>query len=229
VTKGNACDTIELKRAQGGDMAASKTAGLADAAALKAHIKAGKPAPCYLFTGTEDFLIRQYHKEMVQFVLPSEAKDFNYIVFEGKSKTSAILDAAETFPVFAERKLLVIKESGFFKPSKTGDGLSENDKQAWKNYFDNMPEHTVLLFIEPEINKTLSMSKWLTKYGMVVDFNHPSDDMLIKWLMRLCAERGKIMTPAVAGRLLALGGRRHANLIPRNRKADAACLRAQGD
>lgn len=184
--------------------AANKSSGMADAAALKAHIKAGVPASCYLFTGAEDFLIRQYVREMKQFILEPETADMNFMQFEGRVKTRALLDATETYPVFAPRKLVLVRDSGFFKAARTSpsETMGDEDKKLWKSWFENVPEHCVLLFVESEVNKTVSLFKWIAKAGMTVEFTHPTDDMLIRWLMRLFGERGKSISPLTAGQLL---------------------------
>lgn len=184
--------------------ASSKSSGMADAAALKAHIKAGVPAPCYLFTGEEDFLVRQYVREMKQFVLEPGTAEMNLIQFEGRTKVRSILDATETYPVMAPRKMVLVRDSGLFKASKAGqpETMSDGDRKLWKEWFENVPVHCVLLFVETEVNRTVSLYKWVAKAGMTVEFGHPSEDMLVRWLGRLFAERGKTISPFAAAQLL---------------------------
>ena len=79
---------------------------------ILAELKADKIAPVYLLHGEESYftdrLTRHFEKDM----LPEDQQAFNLMVFYGKdSKAQDILDAAQRYPVFAERQVVLLKEA----------------------------------------------------------------------------------------------------------------------
>ena len=97
----------------------------------------------YLLYGEEDYLKKQYRDRLVKAMLP-EGDTVNYAHYEGKGlPVGEIIDLAETMPFFAERRLIVIEDSGLFKSSAA----------EFADYIKNLPETTCFLFVENEIDK----------------------------------------------------------------------------
>ena len=69
----------------------------------------------YLLYGEERYLIRQY-KDKLKKAIMGDGDSMNLSEFEGKDiEQKEIIDIAETMPFFAERRLIVVENSGFFK------------------------------------------------------------------------------------------------------------------
>ena len=69
------------------------------------------PRPVYLLYGEEEFLVDQAITLFNQYVVDEGTRDFNYDVFYAKeAQPSAILDVAETLPMMATRRVVVIKD-----------------------------------------------------------------------------------------------------------------------
>ena len=84
---------------------------------LNEDIKQGQFKNIYLLYGEEDYLKKQYRDRLVKAMLP-EGDTVNYAHYEGKGlPVGEIIDLAETMPFFAERRLIVIEDSGLFKSS----------------------------------------------------------------------------------------------------------------
>lgn len=64
----------------------------------------------------------------------------------------------ETLPFFSDYRLAVIEDSGFFK---SANGLSD--------YLKDMPQTSVIIFIEKEIDKRNKLYKFVNKNGLVVE------------------------------------------------------------
>mgnify|MGYP000848385138 FL=1 len=81
---------------------------------LKEQLKTKNPARVYLFYGDEPFLIDYYIKALKDLILEGDNDGLNLTVFEGSINIDDVIDACETFPVFARRKLVIVKNSGLF-------------------------------------------------------------------------------------------------------------------
>ncbi len=195
-------------------------------AEMRQQLKNGLPAPCILLYGEEGFLIAHYLEEIRNAVLRPDTRDFNETLLEGRVKPEAICDACETYPVFTERKLVIVRKSGLFKAAvrkksaedaeTAGDGGGENGdggdpdaegapsadtsagqeqdgggKYDWKPFFDSFPTHTLLVFVEETVNRTLGLFKLVDKHGLAAEMAFQKPDVLNKWIQKGFARSGK--------------------------------------
>lgn len=69
----------------------------------------------YLLYGEEAYLKRMY-KEKLRNALVEKEDTMNYNYYAGKGiSISEVIDVSETMPFFADRRLIIIENSGFFK------------------------------------------------------------------------------------------------------------------
>jgi DNA polymerase-3 subunit delta len=107
--------------------------------------------------------------------------------FEGKDiSPGEIIDLAETLPFFADRRVIVIENSGWFQ--KGGEEMA--------SYLDSMPETTFFIFVEPQVDKRSRLYKAVTKKGRAVEFAPQNEDTLKRWVMGMLKKEGKTMTMA---------------------------------
>ena len=150
---------------------------------LKEDIKSGSFKRAYLLYGEEEYLKLQYKNELKKALIP-DGGDMNLVFLGGKDITpERIIDEAETLPFFADYRLIIIEESGFFK--KASPKLEE--------YLPQLPETSVLLFVEKEVDKRLKLFKTLKKIGREVEMKHPDEKMLGSWILgKIKKERKQI-------------------------------------
>lgn len=206
--------------------------GVAD---VRQQLKSGIPAPCLLLYGEESFLIDRFVRDIRDCILKPDIRDFNEILLEGRVKPEAIIEACETYPVFTERKLVIVRKSGLFKvnrkktvlPTETEErdsGESSQDiaegmesgmtiqepepetgsqeKHDWKPFFDSFPTHTLLVFVEETVNKTLGLYKLIDRYGLAAEMPFQKPDVLGKWIQKGFAKSGKQISPFDADYLM---------------------------
>ena len=163
---------------------------------LAAEIKANDYKRLYLFYGEEGYLIRQYKKRLTDAVL-GEDSGMNLSVFEGKKcDPDEIISQAQTMPFFAAHRIVMVEDSGFFK--KTSEELCE--------YFPQIPETTILLFVETDVDKRSRMYKQTQKYGRVVQFSRQKEQVLKKWILSQMKKEGKKITEPVLNLFLEYAG-----------------------
>ena len=143
-------------------------------------IKNGTFRQLYLLYGEEVYLKKQYKDKLVK-AMTTEGDTMNFSAFEGKDTvTGQLIDLAETLPFFAERRVILVEDSGFFKSSN--DLLSD--------YFTAINPTTCFIF-----SKTYKAAK---KAGAVVEFATQNEALLTKWILgRIGREQKKITQPVL--------------------------------
>lgn len=148
---------------------------------LNEHIKDGRFKPVYLLCGEENYLKRQYRDRLKSAMLGDD--DMNYSHFEGsRTDIRGLIDICETLPFFADRRVVVIENTGFFKNS-CDDLLVD--------YVKNIPEYLNIVFVESEVDKRNRLYKAVSSSGYVADLNMQDDKMLEKWISQIAAADGK--------------------------------------
>lgn len=138
----------------------------------------------YLLCGEEAYLRNQYKKRLRD-ALVMEGDTMNYSYHEGKDvNPRAVIDMAETLPFFADRRVLMIENSGYFK----------NKCDELADYMSVIPESTCFIFVETEIDKRSRLYKEVKKYGRIVEFGTQKEDTLIKWILGMLKKEEKNVT-----------------------------------
>ena len=155
---------------------------------IEQDIKTGQFQKVYLLYGSEDYLKQQY-KQKLKNALVQPDDTMNYTYREGKSiHPPEIIDIAETMPFFAQRRLILIEGSGFFK----------NSCEELATYIPEMPQSTCIVFVESEIDKRGKMYKAVKKAGYAAEFAAQNEQLLTRWILgRLKKENKKITQPVM--------------------------------
>lgn len=142
----------------------------------------------YLLYGEEAYLKQQYKQKLIH-ALVSPGDTMNYTRYDGKNiNPPGVIDVAETMPFFAERRLILIEDSGFFKSSC----------EVLAQYLPQMPQTACIVFVESEIDKRGKMYKAVKKTGSVVEFGEQKEQVLTRWVLgRLKRENKKITQPVL--------------------------------
>lgn len=139
----------------------------------------------YLLYGQESYLKRIY-KEKLRNALVEKDDTMNYNYYAGKGvPIPEIIDIGETLPFFADRRLIVIENSGLFK--------SAND---FAEYVKELPETTYLLFVEEEVDKRNKLFKAVKDKGRVVEMARQDSKTLTTWVLSKLKAENKNITKA---------------------------------
>ena len=147
-------------------------------------IKTGQFKQIYLLYGEEQYLIRQY-RDKLKHALAADDDTMNFSAFSGSDiNQKEIIDLAETLPFFADRRLILIEDSGLFK--KSAEELAD--------YMSFIPETTYFVFAEKEIDKKTKMYKQVKKNGSIVEFPRQNETTLSRWIEGRIRRNGKNIT-----------------------------------
>lgn len=170
---------------------------------LKKELEEGKVRGVYLFYGEEEFLIDKYLKSLEEKVLDSASKQMNLDILEDVKSANKIIDACKNYPVFSDKRLIVVKRSNFFaRKKKTVDEQKEKEKAAdskekkeFENLLENVPEHVCLVFIEESAVKSMRSVKALEKKGAVVEFSYQKPEDIGRWIRGRLKEESLMIEP----------------------------------
>lgn len=166
---------------------------------LKEQIQKGQIGRLYLFYGEENYLIQLYERRIKKALLLPEDEMMNLDIMQNPQDPVAAKASIETLPFMAERRLVIIKDSGAFetRPGK----LSE-----LADYMQDIPESTTLLWIESKVDKRSKLYKAVQKYGYAVDFKRLSENELLTWIGQELHRRGLTMDRSTAAYFYSLTG-----------------------
>ena len=179
-------------------------------------IKSGQLKQVYLLYGEETYLIRQYRDKLKK-VMVSDEDTMNFSAFSGEDiNPKEIIDLAETLPFFADRRVILMEDSGLFKKSGIGDEIAE--------YLPEMPETTFFIFVEEAVDKRTKIFKALGKKGSTVEFKKQTDDVLARWVGGRIRKEGKGMTQAAYNLFISKTGTDMENIDKELEKLICYCL-----
>ena len=147
-------------------------------------IRNGQYKTMYLLYGDEAYLKKQYKDKLIK-ALVAEGDTMNFSAYEGKGiNPKELIDLAETLPFFAERRVILVENSGFFKNSC--DDLAE--------YLLEPAASTCFLFVEEEVDKRSKMYKAVAKAGKAVEFGTQNEELLTRWILSRLKKENKNIT-----------------------------------
>lgn len=153
---------------------------------LNQDIKEKEFKRMYLLFGDEPYLIGNYKKRLREAIAGDDTMNYNY--FEGKNPdVREIISLADTMPFFADRRLILIDGSGFFK--------SAQDELA--AYLPNMPDTTCMVFCENEVDKRNKLYKKVKDLGYAAELKKQDSDQLMRWAAGILGKDGKKITRQV--------------------------------
>lgn len=144
-------------------------------------LKSGDLKQVYLLYGEEAYLRLQYRDKLKKALVPPD-DTMNYHYFEGKNiNPLELIDLAETMPFFADRRVIFVENSGFFK--KSADQLAD--------YLKEPAPTAAFVFVETEVDKRSRMFKAVKDTGRAVEFGAQNEATLKKWILVMLKKEGK--------------------------------------
>ncbi len=151
---------------------------------INEDIRNGTFRKVYLLFGDEEYLKKQYKEKLKKALLAGD-DTMNFTRFEGKeAQIPRLIDLAETLPFFAEHRVILVEESGFFK----------NASPQLAEYIPEMPESACMIFVEKEVDKRGKLYKAVKDQGRAVEFKTPDEKTLMRWILGILQRDGKKIT-----------------------------------
>ena len=162
---------------------------------LNQDIKTGEFKQIYLLYGEEAFLKNSYKNRLKEAIIGDDT--MNFARFEGKGlDVDELIRLADTMPFFAERRLILVEDSGFFQSAS----------DALVQYLPSMPDTTILLFVETEVDKRNRLYKKVKDMGYAAELNRQDSAQLARWAGGILTREQKKITKHTMELFLSMAG-----------------------
>lgn len=152
---------------------------------LNQDIKEKNFKKVYLIFGEEAFLRNYYKNHLREAITGGDSMNYNY--YEGKGiSTNEIISLSDTMPFFADRRLILLEDTGWFKGGQGAEEMS--------SYVEQIPDTSCLLFVEAEVDKRSKLYKAVKKYGYAAEMGRQDPAWLGRWAAGILAKNGKKIT-----------------------------------
>ncbi len=180
---------------------------------LKEELKAGTFHSCYLLYGEEGYLRLQY-RDILQKALLGDGDPMNLQKFKGSDvRPTELIDLAETMPFFAERRVIVLENSGLFD-----SGCPE-----LSDYLKNPADTVAFLFVEEKVDRRKDLYKTLQKVGFTMECDTQNERTLCAWIAQRFQKEGLGISQAAASFLLEKVGTDMFNISTEMEKLISYC------
>lgn len=170
-----------------------------------AQVKAGDIARAYLFTGEEEHVKGKALDALRAKLLPEGLEALNETVLVNPS-ASDVIAAAETLPMMAERRLVLVRDSALLASGRAANEADESAKLV--AYLDRLPETACIVFyVRGKADGRKKLTQALNKKATAVAFDPLDDHELHRWIQAQLRARGKTIAPGDASLLAFTAGR----------------------
>lgn len=152
---------------------------------LNQDIKNRAFRPVYCLYGEEAFLKKSYKNQLIEAVLGADRMNFQSF-YEKETDVDEIISLADTMPFFSEKRLILIENSGLFG----------RDAGSLPSYLPDMPESTVLLFVEEKVDKRNKLYKKVKELGYVTELGRQPEGQLKSWILRSLKQENRQISKA---------------------------------
>jgi DNA polymerase-3 subunit delta len=156
---------------------------------LSQDLDRGKFSPLYFFSGDETFIIDEALEKLRAKVLVDGLSDFNLNIFyAGDASVESICDAVETFPMMAQRRLVIVKQA---------EDFSAKELERLSVLLENPVDTTVLVCIASKVDMRKKFFKSFETKGVIVKFQKPFENQ-INFQNRLQETRLRLLKTGLA-------------------------------
>lgn len=161
--------------------------------------------PVYLLLGEERYLSTAVLAALREAALDGATPGLNEEqLTAGEASVDAVLGAARTLPMFAKRRLVVVRAVERWEGKGKGGGNEALDKLT--EYVADPSPTTTLILLADKLDKRRRLVTTAQKAGFVVSCNALGRSDLPRWIERTAKERGHALAHGVADLLAELAG-----------------------
>ncbi|WP_071026698.1 DNA polymerase III subunit delta [Peptoniphilus raoultii] len=163
--------------------------------------KAKDLSKAFLFYGQEKLLMENALEYLINFYTDKTSRSFNLIYFKGEEvKTDDLKAACQTYPLMADKKIIVLKDAGEF--------LKENSlNDDFYKFLDGLAHFLILIFYaKDDILKTTKFFKYFQKNKRNIEFPKLNPLEGQKFVESYFIKKGKKIRPSEISYFLSLTG-----------------------
>ncbi|HET9137473.1 MAG TPA: DNA polymerase III subunit delta [Candidatus Kapabacteria bacterium] len=170
--------------------------------------KKGHADAVYFFYGEEEFLRDELIRKSIDLLLPDVAlRSFNLEVFDGaESKLHHIFAAAKSYPVMAEVRLVICRNTEKFFTARSDERKQEENEMV-ASYLED-PNRSTILILDSSKPGAKNTYPWKSLHAnaAVVEFAPLKEGAAIEWICERAERYGKHLETRAAQVLVTLLG-----------------------
>ena len=176
---------------------------------LEKELQLNKLHRYHLLHGEEMYLIHAYRQTLERLLSP-EPDDMNFLSVSGdEADMDQIADFGMLAPFMSERRVIVIRDSGWFDKSGDKEAVKKGSDRLLE-ILGNLPNTTYIIFAERHVNAKNPRYQFFTgkqkseitslkpAVMLVTEFKHLQGPDLIKWIARYADHGGKRISKKAA-------------------------------
>jgi DNA polymerase-3 subunit delta len=161
------------------------------------ELAAGKPAPVYILSSEQSLLLERAVSAIRDAAVPPAMRGFNYDAIESGRATSArILAAAQTLPMMAQRRMVLVRDIGSIQAAELNKLLA---------YLESPNPSTVLVGVAGTVDKRIKFFATAAKRKLLHELTPPRD--LSGWIKSEASTRRVPIAPQACTRLADVVGK----------------------
>ncbi len=155
-------------------------------------------SPVYFLYGTEDYLIEEETRRLMDQTLSSQEKSLNLHLFNGENHdVQEILNAVRTLPMFSKYRLILVRQA---------DQMEEDEVEAVIRYLPNPAPSACLVLVAQDAGPWKRHLAALRGIGQVIEFPRLKGRALISWVRKRMEAKGKDLSEDAVSFLLDVVG-----------------------
>lgn len=174
-------------------------------------IEKGQIAPVYCIYGDESYFIDETVKRLKTTLGTGEEAEVMTFDLE-ESPVDFVIDEADTFPFFSDRKLVIAKNASFLKAADKGKEKIEHDIKRLEGYLGNPSDFCVTIFIAPyeKLDERKKVTKLMKEKSVMLHAETPKENDLAVWIRNEVRLQGAQIVDEAVDKLVEMVG---ANML----------------
>jgi DNA polymerase-3 subunit delta len=165
---------------------------------LDADILKSKIHPAYCFAGEEEYLKDLYIRKIAGAFLGTSVEHGLEVVYGSETDAKEIIDRTQSLGIFAEKRVLVVKET---------DALSPKSRKVMLEHLGREPSpDTCLILSSFKLDSKSAFYRDLQENTVFVSFDPLKSESLANWVMQKTKELGCKISLASAQMLIQITG-----------------------
>jgi DNA polymerase III subunit delta len=178
-------------------------------------VEKGELSPLYLLCGDEPYLVERAVKKLMDRAVDPGFRDFNLNIFYGNEcKGDEVFGAAQTLPMFAERRVVLVKKGG---------DLSAGALEVLLPYLQDPSPSTCLILQAEKVDGRKKFFAEFKKRGELIEFKRPYENQLGPYVRDEVRAAGKKIDADAAELLAYLVGNNLQELVSQIEKLCVYC------
>ena len=169
------------------------------------QVAQGNIATCYVLEGPEEYIKRSALETLRKRLLPEGLADMNETRLVDPD-ADTLIAAAETLPFMAEKRLVLVQESGMLQGKAKGYDEARS-AAALGEYLQNPPDTACIVFyVRDKADGRKKLYQQLKKTAEIVQFTALDDREMVRWIAQTLKKLGKQISAAACQKLTFTAG-----------------------